>query len=132
MQIQTGHAIAANQAISIPYEPDLIISSLDFVSGMLEGLPQSLKPLITESNLCEFLLESCQHLHADVRQSAFALVGDLARFDISLLKPNVKEFCHLALQNFDMPMLREENMSAANNACWALGIYSIFTFISII
>ncbi|KAI8024903.1 Transportin-1 [Camellia lanceoleosa] len=60
----------------------------------------------------------------DVRQSAFALLGDLARVCPIHLHPRLSEFLDVAdgggnfLQS--IPKLKE-TISVANNACWAIG-----------
>ena len=65
---------------------------------------------------------SCtQDLSADVRQSAFALVGDLAKVAAVHLLPSSADLLALGVANLQPAMLRAESMSACNNACWSLG-----------
>ena len=62
-----------------PPDRDFLVCALDLLSGLVEGMGQSLEPLIGASELPALLL-ACMRQHApDVRQSAFALVGDLAK-----------------------------------------------------
>ena len=58
---------------------------------------------------------------SDVRQSAFALVGDLSRVCAPHLQPVVKQLLTLAIQNMESHCISLQNMSACNNACWSLG-----------
>ena len=62
-----------------------------------------------------------QDLSADVRQSAFALVGDLAKVAAAHLAPAVADLLALGVANLQPAMLRADSMSACNNACWSLG-----------
>jgi transportin-1 len=49
------------------------------LSGLAEGLGSGIESLVQQSNLRDLLLNCCIDEAADVRQSAFALMGDLAR-----------------------------------------------------
>ncbi len=61
-----------------------------------------------------------------MRQSAFALVGDLARCCISAVSARLGELVALALANLEPRVATAEgNNSASNNACWALGEVAI-------
>jgi hypothetical protein len=51
-----------------------------------------------------------------VRQSAFAVVGELSKKSMAVLRPCLREFLPVLADN-----LQPEYHSACNNACWALG-----------
>ncbi|GMH45796.1 hypothetical protein BSKO_13759 [Bryopsis sp. KO-2023] len=121
MQLEAKHAIQAAQPTSIPWDKDFIVSSLDLLSGLVEGLGTSMASLVGVSRLRELLLECCEDEAPDVRQGAFALVGDLARSCMQQLLPSGKEFCDLAVRNMEPGMVVRDNLSACNNACWCLG-----------
>jgi hypothetical protein len=55
------------------------MAALDLLSGLADGLRASAEPLVAASPLTAALAEACRDEAPDVRQSAFALVGDLAR-----------------------------------------------------
>lgn len=64
-----------------PPDRDFLVSALDLLSGLTEGLGGSAGPLLEGSQL-PALLVACMReetMSADVRQSAFALVGDRRR-----------------------------------------------------
>lgn len=62
------------------------------------------------------------HRALQVRQSAFALVGDLSRCCISHVGAVLGDLLPLALANLEMAVVQQPvNNSACNNACWALG-----------
>ena len=56
-----------------------------------------------------------------MRQSAFALVGDLSRNCAPHLQAVLKQLLALAIQNMEAHCINLQNMSACNNACWSLG-----------
>ena len=56
-----------------------------------------------------------------MRQSAFALMGDLAKVAAVHLMPSTADLLALGVANLQPAMLRAESMSACNNACWSLG-----------
>jgi len=91
MQLQAREAAAAGQAVLIEPEREFIICALDLVSGLAEGLGPSLEALVGRSLLRQLLLQCCQDPSADVRQSAFALVGDLSK---ARLAPSVAPPVH--------------------------------------
>ncbi|EHA8592602.1 putative Transportin-1 [Cocos nucifera] len=56
----------------------------------------------------------------DIRQSAFALLGDLARVCPVHLHPRLQEFLDIAAKQLHSSAVKEA-VSVANNACWAIG-----------
>ncbi|KAJ0241878.1 Transportin-1 [Hirschfeldia incana] len=102
------------------YDREFIVCSLDLLSGLSEGLGSGIVCLISQSNLRDLLLKCCMDEASDVRQSAFALMGDLARVFLAYLQPRLLEFLEIASQQLSANLTRE-NLSVANNACWAIG-----------
>ncbi|KAF2552995.1 hypothetical protein F2Q68_00033829 [Brassica cretica] len=102
------------------YDREFIVCSLDLLSGLAEGLGSGIESLISPSNLRDLLLKCCMDEASDVRQSAFALMGDLARVYPAYLQPRMVEFLEIASQQLSANLIRE-NLSVANNACWAIG-----------
>lgn len=66
-----------------------------------------------------------QDASADVRQSAFALVGDLAQNCMQYVRPALPLILDLARASLDASMVTGPNMPACNNACWSLGEPSV-------
>ncbi|KAJ0011464.1 hypothetical protein Pint_34241 [Pistacia integerrima] len=79
---------------------------------------------IAQSNLRELLLQCCMDDAHDVKQSAFALLGDLAKVCPIHLHPRLSEFLDVAAKQLNTSKLRE-TISVANNACWAIGELAI-------
>ncbi len=63
----------------VPYEGDTYMAALDLLGGLSDGLRAGIEPLVAGSPLVAALPEACRDEAADVRQSAFALLGDLSR-----------------------------------------------------
>jgi len=71
--------LSGSGSSSTPYDIDLHMSSLDLLAGLADGLRASVEPLVAASVLPVLLPAACADSTADVRQSAFALLGDLAK-----------------------------------------------------
>ncbi|CAH2051514.1 unnamed protein product [Thlaspi arvense] len=102
------------------YDREFIVCSLDLLSGLAEGLGSGIESLVSQSNLRDLLFKCCMDEAPDVRQSAFALMGDLARVFPAYLQPRLVEYLEVASQQLSANLIRE-NISVANNACWAIG-----------
>ncbi|XVE48817.1 hypothetical protein DITRI_Ditri01bG0032800 [Diplodiscus trichospermus] len=108
----------------VQYDKELIVCSLHLLSGLAEGLGTGIESLVSQSNLRDLLLQCCMDDASDVRQSAFALLGDLARVCPIHLHPCLSEFLEVAAKQLYTPKLKE-TISVANNACWAIGELAI-------
>ncbi|KAL6010691.1 Transportin-1 [Asimina triloba] len=104
----------------VQYDKEFIVCSLDLLSGLAEGLDSGIESLISQCNLRDLLLQCCMDDAADVRQSALALLGDLAKVCPVHLGPRLSEFLTVAAKQLDTPDLKD-TVSVANNACWAIG-----------
>eukprot|EP00879_Flechtneria_rotunda_P017533 GHRR01018382.1.p1 GENE.GHRR01018382.1~~GHRR01018382.1.p1 ORF type:complete len:732 (+),score=218.13 GHRR01018382.1:287-2482(+) len=78
-QQEARKAQAADATSSHLYEPDLHMAALDMLSGLADGLRASVEPLVTASPLPTLLPAACADASSDVRQSAFALLGDMTK-----------------------------------------------------
>ncbi|VDM35153.1 unnamed protein product [Hydatigera taeniaeformis] len=97
-------------------DKDFMVVSLDLLSGIAEGLGNHIEPLMANSNLVTLLQQCAQDQQPDVRQSTFALLGDLTKVCFSHIKPQVGAFMTVLAQNLSSP-----NISVCNNAIWAIG-----------
>ncbi|KAL3914104.1 MAG: hypothetical protein SGPRY_007740 [Prymnesium sp.] len=97
-------------------EKELVVCALDLISGMTEGMGASIEVVISQSMLPQLLLACMNDPQADVRQSAYALVGDLAKASIAVLAPVLQDVLRVLVGQ-----LEPENVSVCNNASWALG-----------
>ncbi|KAI6094627.1 armadillo-type protein [Pisolithus croceorrhizus] len=103
-------------------EKSFLVVSLDLLSGLAQGLGMGLEPLISQMqpNLFQLLTVCLKHPQAPVRQSAYALVGDLAMSCFSLLRPQLPAIMNELIQQLD-PEPKVEFISACNNAAWSVG-----------
>jgi transportin-1 len=115
-----------------------LVCSLDLMSSVTEAIGPSIEPLIAQGNTLSLLYQSMTHDSPDARQSAFALLGDLAKFCIVLLllfpcvfqiscsdlhcrhqghiRPHLDKFVPLAVGN-----MQSAHTALCTNASWSIG-----------
>uniref|UniRef100_A0A4W4G0E0 Transportin-1 n=1 Tax=Electrophorus electricus TaxID=8005 RepID=A0A4W4G0E0_ELEEL len=113
------------QAMSQPevYEApdkDFMIVALDLLSGLAEGLGGNVEQLVARSNILTLMYQCMQDKMPEVRQSSFALLGDLTKACFQHVKPCIADFMPILGTN-----LNPELISVCNNATWAIGEISI-------
>ncbi|KAG0660603.1 hypothetical protein C6P45_001556 [Maudiozyma exigua] len=116
-----------NPSIVVP-EKDFTITSLDLIDGIVQALGDMSQPLLipgnTDTSILRVMLECLQDPVHEVRQSVFALLGDIVTyFDPQLLSGYLSQFLKFigieAMHNDDI-----EGIPSVINAIWALGIIS--------
>lgn len=60
-------------------DKDFMIVALDLLSGLAEGLNGHIENLVVNSNIMQLLYQCMQDPTPEVRQSSFALLGDLTK-----------------------------------------------------
>ena len=115
-----------NPAGHEPPEKDFMIVALDLISGLVQALGQKMIPIIKSvtPNLLEVLAHAVKDQSPDVRQSAFALLGDMSIHLFDLVKPHVNVFLPIIVEQCGMSPTGHD-ISAINNACWACGEVAI-------
>ncbi|KAF5289606.1 hypothetical protein FQR65_LT11797 [Abscondita terminalis] len=101
-------------------DKDFMIVALDLLSGLAEGLNGHIEKLVVNSNIMELLHHCMQDPMPEVRQSSFALLGDLTKACFQHVRPCISDFLPILGQN-----LNPEYISVCNNATWAIGEISI-------
>ncbi|XP_045459625.1 transportin-1 isoform X2 [Melitaea cinxia] len=101
-------------------DKDFMIVALDLLSGLAEGLDGHINHLVLNSNLMQLLYQCMQDPMPEVRQSSFALLGDLTKACFQHVLPYIPEFLPILGMN-----LNPELISVCNNATWAIGEISI-------
>ncbi|KAJ3077701.1 hypothetical protein HK102_005027, partial [Quaeritorhiza haematococci] len=101
---------------------DFMIVALDLLSGVAQGLNTAVEPLVGGSNppLLPMLAICMKDPVAEVRQSAYALLGDLAISAFPHIKPHLHAFLPELVTQID-PNTEPVNLSVCNNAAWAAG-----------
>ena len=75
-----------------PPDKDFMIVALDLLSGLAEGVGPSIQPLVAKSNILTLLYQCMQDSLHDVRQSSFALLGDLTKACFEHVRPCVRKY----------------------------------------
>merc|ERR1719495_2477582 len=101
-------------------DKDFMIVALDLLSGLAEGLDGHIERLVAGSNIMHLLYQCVQDSMPEVRQSSFALLGDLTKACFSHVHPCIPEFMPILSGN-----LNPEYISVCNNATWAAGEISV-------
>ncbi|KAK0447503.1 armadillo-type protein [Armillaria borealis] len=105
-------------------EPDksFLVVALDLLSGLTQGLGMSLEELInqTQPPLLSLLTVCLNHSQAHVRQSAYALVGDMVIRCFCVLRPHIPSIMGKLILQLD-PEPKFEFIGALNNATWSVG-----------
>ncbi|KAH9493152.1 Transportin-1 [Bulinus truncatus] len=103
-----------------PPDKDFMIVALDLLSGLAEGLEGHIEGLVANSAILKLLFQCMQDPMPEVRQSSFALLGDLTKACFQHVQPCIPEFMPILGAN-----LNPEFISVCNNATWAIGEISI-------
>lgn len=85
---QTQVALANPEHFSVP-DKEFMIVALDLLSGLAEGLESHIEKLVAHSNLLSLLYQCMQDNTSEVRQSSFALLGDLTKACFQHVRPHV-------------------------------------------
>jgi len=97
-------------------DKEFVVCSLDLISGMTEGMSSSIEGLIHGSTLPAVLYKCMCDPQPEVRQSAYALVGDLAKNCVNQLRPALAQYLPVLTE-----ALEPQHVSVCNNASWAIG-----------
>uniref|UniRef100_A0A8C4N7S8 Transportin 1 n=1 Tax=Eptatretus burgeri TaxID=7764 RepID=A0A8C4N7S8_EPTBU len=101
-------------------DKDFMIVALDLLSGLAEGLGPHVEGLVAHSPVLSLMYQCMQDKMPEVRQSSFALLGDLTKACFQHVKPCISDFMPVLGVN-----LNPELISVCNNAIWAIGEISI-------
>ncbi|AWU75311.1 uncharacterized protein C5L36_0B05570 [Pichia kudriavzevii] len=122
--------MATSDPSFVPPEKDFIVTSLDLIDGLVQGLTQHSAELINRTDssakysLMELVLTCLDDNVDDVRQSAYALIGDFAIYLFpTLILPYLQPLMISIYQ--EIGKLNEYSVASCNNAIWALGEISI-------
>jgi transportin-1 len=125
--LEASMALANNPGLDAP-DKDFLVTSLDLLSAIIQALDkQKSSQLVRESSLPVFeLLTFCMEDPTDeVRQSAYALLGDCAKYVFGELQGSLNNIVPALLKQLDFENILDEEMesgfSVVNNACWSAG-----------
>jgi len=125
--LEDAIAAAHNPGLDQP-EKDFLVTSLDLLSAILQALPGEKSALMvaaSQPNMFEMLAYCMKDDNTDVKQSAYALLGDSAVYVFGQLQPYISSILDILIPQLDMSQVQydgeETNFSVVNNACWSLG-----------
>lgn len=127
MNLEQSLAAASNGGLDTP-DKDFLVTSLDLLSAVIQALGDEHAAELVKSSPQPFfeLLTFCMEDPADeVRQSAYALLGDCANYVYSLMQPHLNTILPIALKQLDLDSMLDDEVGdgfgAYNNTCWSLG-----------
>lgn len=99
-----------------------IIVSLDLLSGLTQGLGSNIRGLVAQTNppMLPLLAMCITHPDPPVRQSGYALLGDLAISAFDLLRPSLPQIMSELVNQIE-PEPKTDTISVCNNASWSAG-----------
>jgi transportin-1 len=128
--LQEIHLAEQNPGLEIP-DKDFLVTSLDLLSAIIQALDLSSSAQLVRSTPQFFqLLALCmKDENNDVRQSAYALLGDCAIYVFEQLQPCLPEILKILVAQLEVSQVivdaEETGYSVINNACWSVGEISM-------
>ncbi|KAJ2611047.1 hypothetical protein H4S08_003341 [Coemansia sp. RSA 1365] len=117
--LQTGQQALQDASMEQP-SGDLVVVALDLISAIVQALGEDSQALIAEHNCVMLQLAGMCMVdpEKEVRQSAFALLGDLAMFCFPLIQPQLDGIMQQLIPQIDRNGL---HINVCNNAAWSAG-----------
>ena len=129
--LEQSMAQANNPALDVP-DKDFLVTSLDLISAIIQALDKEKSATLVEESKQAFfeLLILCMEDPTDeVRQSAYAVLGDCAKYVFTQLQPSLPNIFPVLLRQLDLDSILDEEIdsgfSVVNNACWSAGEIAI-------
>ncbi|EMR10996.1 hypothetical protein PNEG_00598 [Pneumocystis murina B123] len=109
--------------LDIP-DKNFLVTSLDLLSGLVEGLGTNFEYLIMQAEppLVQLLSICITDPSPEVRQSSYALLGDLSIFCFHHIKPYIAPLMSELIGQLD---LQHESFGVYSNAAWSAGEISL-------
>ena len=89
-----------------------VSSSLDVISSVIGSLREGALKLVQESNLVSVVMGCMDDNDDCVRQSAFAVLGDLSQFCFEAVRPFFKSFTMLCVKHMNVECAWREAVTA--------------------
>jgi transportin-1 len=109
-------------------DKDFLVTSLDLISSIVQALePAELVTLINSNtpNLLELIVICLGNIDSDVRQSAYALLGDTAIYLFPQLQPFLPKILPVLTNQLDLDQIPDvevdNDFDVVTNACWSFG-----------
>ncbi|KAK5100868.1 hypothetical protein LTR70_001095 [Exophiala xenobiotica] len=125
--LQQHMAYTTGQSVDKP-DKDFIVTALDLLSAVIQAIdPSKSSQLVqnTDPNFYDLLSFCMEDPTEDVRQSAYALLGDCAIKLFPTLEPNLPKLMPILTRQLDLDQIRDEDPDTAFNVvvnvCWSAG-----------
>jgi len=124
--LEEGNMAANNSNFDQP-DKDFLVTSIDLLSSIIQALEGSLSGELVataQPNFFELLAYCMRDSNNDVRQSAYALLGDCAIYVFGQLRPYLSSIMDILIMQLDLATATEDPDTAfrvINNACWSAG-----------
>ncbi|KAI4923543.1 hypothetical protein J4E85_008582 [Alternaria conjuncta] len=124
--LEEGQMAAEIQGFEPP-DKDFLVTSLDLLSAIIQALnSQDSATLVTQApNFFNLLVVCMRDPNNDVRQSAYALLGDCAIYVFQQLQPHLRDVLTTLITQLDVSQIDSNSLdtgySVINNACWSVG-----------
>lgn len=129
--LEEALAVNSNPGLDMPNK-DFLITSLDLLSAIIQALEDGKSSELVKASQQPFfeLLGFCMDDPTDeVRQSAYALLGDCSKYVFPLLAPSLPSLLPKLIKQLDMDGILDEKIDSGfgvvNNACWSSGEISL-------
>lgn len=121
----------AEQSFMDQPDKDFLVTSLDLLSSIIQALDEQQSARLAGSaqpNMFQMLAYCMQDSSNDVRQSAYALLGDCAIYIFPQLQQYLSELLNILIQQLGLNDVQndpESTFRVINNACWSCGEISM-------
>ena len=125
--LEEGIAASVDDSLLEQPDKDFLVTSLDLLSSIIQSLDESQSTELAASaqpNMFQLLAYCMSDANMDVRQSAYALLGDCAIYIFSQLQPYLPALMEPLIAQLDLNDEVEDPETAfrvINNACWSCG-----------
>jgi HEAT repeat protein len=118
-------AVRKGQAVDEP-DTDFIVTSLDLISSMIQAIdPLKSGHVVSQLDFFKYLTLCMEEPSTDVRQSAYALLGDCAIMVFPQLEPWLPRVVPFLADQLDLDLITDEDsengFNVLNNVCWSCG-----------
>ncbi|KAH7389795.1 armadillo-type protein [Pyrenochaeta sp. MPI-SDFR-AT-0127] len=128
--LEDGVMAAENPGFEAP-DKDFLVTSLDLLSAIIQALrmEDSAQLVAGAPSFFQLLAVCMGDNNNDVRQSAYALLGDCAIYVFAQLQPCLPTILELLIAQLEVSQIHhdgeETGYSVINNACWSVGEISM-------
>lgn len=99
---------------------DITECALDLISSVVEAARTLATPILKRYGFLNYIVLFCQNdSFPNIKQSAFACIGDIAKYggdNLDILKPSLPALLQLLVMN-----IPSNSVGVANNSVWAIG-----------